>query len=69
MKGGLLEVSLERICKYKKDCTNLENCSTLTTKHLLTRVVLLKLLELFTQTKLDKGSSCNLHLKSKFKLF
>jgi len=25
--------SLKGICKYKKDCTNLENCSTPTTEH------------------------------------
>lgn len=40
--------SLEGICKYKKDCTNLENCSTPTAEHLFTRVAVLKLLKLLT---------------------
>lgn len=38
--------SLEGICKYKKDCTNLENYGTPTTEHLFTRVAVLKLLKL-----------------------
>lgn len=48
----------------KKNCTNLQNSST-PTEHLFTKVTI----QILTQTKLDKCSSCNLHLKNKFKLF
>lgn len=48
MKGGAGGQSLEGICKYKEDCTNLESCSTPTTEHVFPRVAVLKLLKLFT---------------------